>query len=94
VVNEVKVASLPSSLFDLNGFSRWTVELGLRKCGFKPERIFWAEENDDIDIVCHAGFSVIDRSNTTGDHIPKIQLVELSGKNQKGLKRRHAGRFL
>jgi len=94
MVNEVKVPSLPSSLFDLNGFARWTVELGLRKSGFEPEGIFWAKENDDIDIVCHAGFSVIDGSNTTGDHIPQIQLVELSGKNQKGLKRRHAGRFL
>jgi hypothetical protein len=94
VVNEVKVPSLPSSLFDLNGFARWTVELGLRKRGFKPERILRAKENDDINIVCHAGFSVINGSNTACDHIPKIQLVELSGKNQKGLKRRHAGRFL
>jgi hypothetical protein len=94
VVNEVKVPSLPSRLFNLNGFARWTVELGLRKSGFEPERIFRPKENDNIDIVCHSGFSVIDGSNTTGDHIPKIQLVELSGKNQKGLKRRHAGRFL
>jgi hypothetical protein len=66
----------------------------LRKSGFEPKRNFWAKEKDDIDIVCHAGFSEIDGSNTTGDHIPQIQLVELSGKNQKGLKRRHAGRFL
>ncbi len=94
MVNEVKVTSLPSSLFDLNGFAWWTVELGLRKSRLEPERIFWAKENDDINIVCHAGFSVIDGSNTAGDHISKIQLVELSGKNQKGLKRRHAGRFL
>ncbi len=85
---------MPSRLFDLNGFARWTVELGLRKRRFEPERVFWAEENDNIDIVCHAGFPVIDGSNTAGDHISKGQLVELSGKNQKGLKRRHAGRFL
>jgi len=94
MVNEVKVSSLRSSLFDLNGFARWTVELGLRKSGFETARIFWAKENDDINVVCHAGFSVIDGSNTAGDHISKVQLVELSDKNQKGFKRRHAGRFL
>ena len=93
-VNEVKVSSLAPSLFDLNGFVRWTIELGLRKSGFETARIFWAKENDDINAVCHAGFSVIDGSNTAGDHISKVQLVELSDKNQKGFKRRHAGRFL
>ena len=86
--------SLPSGLFDLNSFARWTVELALREGGFEPERIFWSKENDDIDIVCHARFPVIDRGNTAGYHISKIQRVELPSKNQKGLKRRHAGRFL
>jgi len=66
---------LPRSLFDLNGFARWTIELGLRKSGFEPERIFWARENDDIDIVCHAGFSVVDGSNTAGDHVCEVQSV-------------------
>jgi len=94
MVNEVEMTPLSTGLFDLENLARRTVELVLRKGGLETEDILRAEVNNNIYVVRHARLAVIDGRNTACDHVPETQVIELPSENQKGLKRRHAGRFL